>query len=387
MNKRILLKLLYLLQPVAFGSWLPRIPDVKLALELGAAELAVSLMGLPVGIVLVLPIATLLLGKIGNRATITIGFLVMLFFMPLVVGSVSQTMLFLTLCAVGATNTLLLLALNVDAARIERVEHISILNTCHGFGSVGLMLGSFFGSLLASLSLAPVWAVGLMVTAILPLVLALIHLLPAATTNHKDDTPAQNRVSVIPSWPLLSICLFAFGIAMTEGAIADWSAVYLVDRFSADGGAAGVGFTVFAAAVALGRFMGDAIKTRLGTVATARLFGVFALAGFTLVIGSSTMHWVFIGFAVLGFGVSVGYPLAVSSASVLTGSGLRPERNVATLTFVALLGFLAGPLLIGFIAEFWGIRIGLVVLLPMLVMSLVLATGLGRNSLPKSQQL
>jgi MFS family permease len=166
----------------------------------------------------------------------------------------------------------------------------------------------------------------------------------------------------LPGKALIGICLFVFGITMTEGAIADWSAVFLRDVFGAEPATAGIGYSVFAGMVAAGRFVGDWLKARLGAVATARLCGCFSLIGMALIVLAPISWLAFAGFAAAGFGVSVGFPLAVTAAAGLTD---RPTAaSVAILSFIALFGFLIGPPMIGLVAEHLGLRYGLATLLP-----------------------
>ena len=117
------------------------------------------------------------------------------------------------------------------------------------------------------------------------------------------------------------------------------------------------------------------MKARFGAVAAARLCGALALAGMGCVLAAPGAGFAIAGFALAGFGVSVGFPLAVTAAAALTD---RPAASsVAILTFVALSGFLVGPPLIGFAAEYMGIRTGLAMLLPGLAASFALAGALG----------
>jgi MFS family permease len=168
---------------------------------------------------------------------------------------------------------------------------------------------------------------------------------------------------------LLGICAFTFGITMTEGAIADWSAVYLKEVLSAGGAATGLGYSVFACLVAAGRFGGDSMKARFGAVAIARGCGSAALVGLLIVLFAPSTLVALIGFGAIGIGVSVGFPLAVTASAGLTD---RPAAaSVAILSFMALLGFLVGPPVIGFVGEFWGLRTGLAILLVPLTISLV----------------
>ncbi|MGH6805910.1 MAG: MFS transporter, partial [Ensifer adhaerens] len=78
MTSQRLIMLIFFLQPIAFGAWLPRIPDIQQKLGLGPAELAVALLGMPAGILLTLPFAGRFVAWIGGRATILYGFVVFL---------------------------------------------------------------------------------------------------------------------------------------------------------------------------------------------------------------------------------------------------------------------------------------------------------------------
>ena len=137
--------------------------------------------------------------------------------------------------------------------------------------------------------------------------------------------------------------------------------------------AAGYGLSLFAACLAICRFLGDWLKARLGPVLLARLSGSVAVVALILVIAQINVPTVFIGFALLGIGVAVSFPLAVSAAGLLKG---RTSMHLAYLSFGAILAFLAGPPLIGFIAEATELRWGLATLLPLLLLSLVFTGAL-----------
>ena len=249
------------------------------------------------------------------------------------------------------------------------------MNTCHGFWSLGIMSGSLIGSGLAALAIAPHWAVTGTALATLPFAVLASRALPRYAAS--GEAGGQPHASwKLPGKALVGVCLFVFGITMTEGAVADWSAVFLRDVFSAGTGLAGIGYSIFAGMVASGRFVGDRLKGRLGAVATARFCGCFSLAGMALVVLAPHPVLAFAGFACVGFGVSVGFPLAVTAAASLTD---RPTAaSVAILSFVALFGFLVGPPLIGFVAEATGMRYGLATLIPVLALSLAMTGMLSR---------
>ena len=362
-----LIMTVFALQPVAFGAWLPRIPDMRAALDLTPALLALCLLGLPVGILSMLPFAGRFVARIGARRVLIGGFVVFLAVMPLAAFASSALQLFLGLMAAGVAMSVLELALNISADRLERHSGRLIMNTCHGCWSLGIMAGSLIGSGLAGLGLSPALSGSLVAAAIVPLALLAAVALPAlpAPPVTQPARPGPTRKAM--GMDIIGLGLFVIGIAMTEGAIADWSALYLRDVFTADSAAAGLGYAGFAALVTCGRLGGDRLKAAIGTLPLARLCGGAALLGLGLVVAAPVAALAYLGFAVTGFGVSVGFPLAVSAAAALPGR--LPEKTVAALSFMALLGFLIGPVLIGTLADLAGLRIGLAGLLPILALS------------------
>ena len=380
MTRERLIMLVFFLQPIAFGSWLPRIPDIQQALGLGPAELAVALLGMPVGILVTLPFAGRLVARIGGRATILYGFPVYLGLVWLPAWAPGIEALFVALALLGAAIATLELGLNVVADAIEKRSDRLIMSTCHGFWSLGIMAGSLVGIGFAAAGAAPHLALPIAAAAMLPGCVVAARALPDlhAREAAKEEHAAGRRR--MPSLALLGICLFVFGVTMTEGAVADWSAVFLRDVFQQTDAAAGFGYSAFAFMVAASRFGGDRLKAQYGAVALARVCGITSIVGLVLVALSPAASLALLGFAAVGFGVSVGFPLAVTAAADQTD---RPAAaSVAILSFVALLGFLIGPPLIGFVAEHAGMRYGLAMLLPALVASLALTGRLrtGRAS-------
>ncbi len=363
-----LVMLIFFLQPIAFGSWLPRIPDVQARLGLGPADLAIALLGMPVGILLTLPFAGRFVSRIGGRATVIYGFAVFLAVVALPAFADSIVTLFAALAVVGVALSTLELGLNVEADRAEKITGLVIMSRCHGFWSLGIMAGSLIGAGAVALHLPAQWSIAIVALLVLPVALAASVRLPVDAKARAAATEDARAPFKLPSVALLGICAFTFGITMTEGAIADWSAVYLKEVLLAGGALTGLGYSIFACLVAAGRFGGDHMKARFGAVAIARVCGCAALLGMLIVLLAPNTLTALAGFAAIGFGVSVGFPLAVTAAASLTD---RPAAaSVAILSFMALLGFLIGPPLIGFAGELWGLRVGLAVLLVPLAASL-----------------
>ncbi len=369
--------LIFFLQPIAFGSWLPRIPDVQQALGLGPAGLAIALLGLPCGTLLTLPFAGPLVGRIGPRMAILVGFVLYTIAASLPAFAMNPVMLFVALMLAGSTISFVELGLNVQADAVEKATGSVIMTTSHGFWSVGSMVGSLIGSGLAAVGLEAKWAIMTVAIIVLPVALVVANMLPSYAPDAPKSGEPQRSVWAFPSWALLGICFFVFGITMTEGAMADWSAIFLRDALGAEAGMVGLGYSVFAMMVAAGRFGGDTLKRRFGAVDTARICGTLAVFGAVLLFFAPNTAVALVGFAVIGLGVSVGFPLAVTAAASLTDR--TASANVAILSFIALLGFLVGPPVIGFVAEHFDMRVGIACLVPVLLVSLFLtgrlATG------------
>jgi len=361
--------LVFFLQPVAFGSWLPRIPDVQQALGLGPAGLAFALLGLPCGTLLTLPFAGPLVGRIGPRMAILTGLVLYSIATCLPAFAANPVILFAALMLVGSSLSFVELGLNVQADVVEKATGSVIMTTSHGFWSVGIMVGSLLGSALAAAGLEAKWAIMLVAGVVLPVALIVARTLPVFAPEAPRQEN-QRSVWALPSWALLGICFFVFGITMTEGAMADWSAIFLRDALGAESGIVGLGYSVFAMMVAAGRFGGDTLKRRFGAVNTARICGTLAVAGAAILFVSPNTPIALFGFAIIGLGVSVGFPLAVTAAASLTDR--TASANVAILSFVALLGFLVGPPVIGFVAEHFDMRLGIACLVPVLLVSLLL---------------
>ncbi len=371
MTPQRLIMAAFFLQPLAFGSWLPRIPEVQHALGLDHATLAMALLGLPVGILVTLPFAGPLTARIGGRNAIIYGIAAFLVAIVLPAWAWNVQSLFACLVAAGSAMSIAELGLNIKADEIEKNGGRMIMSTCHGFWSLGVMAGSLVAAGFAAFALTPgISQLAFAVILFIPSMLG-TRLLPQDRSGAQDTEKKEKKRLGLPHPILIGICLFTIGITMTEGAAADWSAVFLRDMFGAGPAQAGIGYSVFAMMVAAGRFTGDRVKARFGAVFAARGSALIGLAGVAVIFTASVPAVAVFGFALLGAGASLGFPLAVTAAADAPGG--TPAGNVAILSFMALAGFLLGPPMIGFAAQATDIRWGLAVLAPALTVSIVLA--------------
>ena len=372
---------IFFIQPVVLGVWLALIPKVQSGLNLDTSQLALGLMGTPAGMLMTLPFAGKMANTFGIRKILYIGFPVYFFSITLIGQAGGLYSLLLVLFLVGVCGSLLTLALNVHASRVEKHTRRVIMNRCHGFWSLGIMAGSFLGSVLESES--TVWLILIIcASASFPLALLLCLGLPSyENVNSAEMSPAL----VITQFPaiLIGICFFTFGISMTEGAMANWASVYVKEMLGSEAQGTGYGFGLFAAFVAFGRFFGDSLKIKLGTIKVARIFVNISILGLIFLVIANDLWLALAGFALIGLGVSVGFPLAVTAAASIDDK--REASYVAFLSLIALIGFLVGPPIIGFLANTTSIKTGLTMLFPGLLLSLFLSSKL-RSSKPKKKE-
>ena len=374
LQKRVLW--LFFLQPIVFGAWIPRIPEIQTKLTLDPAGLALALAGSPIGTLITLAFAGRLVHALGARRTILFFFPLFFATMTLPLITSSLPVLMLALALMGSSISVLELGLNIAADEAERRENAIIMSKAHGFWSFGLMTGTALGALAAGFHLAPIYADLIISVIVLPVALWVARGLP----------PVENVVQepagkiALPHPILLGICLYVFGTTVTEGAASDWSAIYMRDAFGSSPGVGGIAVTTFSLSVALTRMTGDRLKQRFGPASLARTLALVGLIGVVIIVLAPHELIGIAGFVLLGIGAAVAFPLGVTAS--LNAPGRNASSNVATLSFIALTGFLVGPLLIGTVTQHWGIRAGLGVIFPMLALSALLAPALSRRARP-----
>ena len=364
----LLIMALFGLQPMAFGAWLALIPYIKTSLDLNKADLSLALLGMPLALIPMLQLASRVVARIGPRRT----FAVMLpiqtaaVLLPFAAGGVGT--LFLALACFGAVIAFLEVALNTYAGRLEKAAGAYIMSRCHGFWALGVGVGSFLVTVL--FPLGPVVAV--LVICVLSAALGIWAglSLPRLTGEAEGPGPARQTLREMPK-ALFVIAIFVLFITMAEGAMSDWAAVYLAERWGGSPEDAGIAVTVFAGFLDAGRFAGDWLKARLGPGGVARFTVGLALTGLVLMTVPTPLPFFFIGVALVGLGVSVGFPLGISAAAALDDT--HEAQNIATMAMIAMTAFLIAPPLIGFAADAVTLRFAIMLLIPGLIVSFVLS--------------
>ncbi len=365
----------FFLQALLLANWLPRIPDVEASLGLSHSALAVGLVGLPLGMFLGIAVAGPLIERFTARRTILFALSGLCVALVLPGFAWNVPALLTALFLMGACFALTDVAMNVEAARIEIGLGRRIMNTCHGFWSLGSMVGAVMSGGMAQAGLTTGIHLAIVAAIALPVGIATALALPQfepVTAERREAGPAF----ALPSLSLIGLCLFVFGMVMVEQVSRNWGGVFLRDVVDASPAAIGLSIGAFSLFMAIGRFLGDPLSDRFGAVPLARAFGALAIAGILLTVSASGMIQAVVGFVAMGLGVSVGFPLAISAAAARTDRS--PATNVAALAFFAYSSSLVGPTMVGFVSEDAGLRIGFATILPLVVLSTLLAGQLRR---------
>lgn len=334
-----------------FGNWATLIPYVKQKFLLDDALLGLMLLCLPLGAMMFNPIAAVLVRKFGFQRVTVAGMLFnsIVYFFPVVVGVVE--LLPVSLFLVGVGMTILNIAVNTTATSIEQNEGLSIMATCHGMFSVGLMTGALMRSITLLFQMQESWHMALMcfLAFFLGLIASGSLLSIRKPTEQGEKATAPSRRSYIPTGALLTIIVISVCTNMTEGSMTDWASLYMKEVVQTNPYFIGWGLFGYSAFMALGRFFGDGIIPRFGRNKVLTYGGLLSFLGLLLVILFPITPVAIAGFACIGLGVSCGAPILYASASRYPG--LPDAGGLAMMNTYAMGGFLAGPAVIGFISN------------------------------------
>lgn len=366
------IKLIFLLQAIASGTFFTRIPDLQAGLALDAGTLGLAFIGQPVGAIAMFLFASSLVERLGTRLILLYGLPLLaltLFSMAL---APSALLLSIAVALNSGLFALTSVTMNVEADRIEAASGQRLMNTCHALWSLGQLSVFLIGVLLRGLGVPVSIHFGLFVPLILIGTLALlIGFEPAPARGHTGGVRAR---FALPSAATLRLLGFMLGGSAVESATRTWSVIYARDSFDAPGWADGLTLPVFVGAVGLCRFFADNWTHRFGPARLARGLMAVALAGAVVIVFAPSLPIALFGFALLGFGIGTTFPASTSAAAQL---GDRPaSENVAALTMSVQTVMLGAPALMGAIANVFDARAIYVTVLPMLALALILSRGL-----------
>lgn len=371
-SARLAVAVVFFVSGAGIANWVARIPAIQQKLGLSNSALGVALLGTAVGSLLAMPTTGWLIARVGSRPVTKLAALAYCMALPLPTLAPNLPLLTSALMVVGALFGALDVAMNAQAIAVEQRYRLPIMSSFHGLYSVGGMVGAACGGLVASLGVHP--KPHLLGTALLLemlVVLASRRLLPTDV-----ESVTTGPTFALPTRSLLNLGILAFCILLSEGAMADWSAVYLRQTLGTGPGLAASGYAVFSLAMAVCRLTGDRLTQHLGPVWMVRFGGTIAATGMGLSLVIAQPFATLIGFASVGVGLSCLVPIVFSAAGRTPGT--TPGLALAAVTTTGYCGLLCGPPLIGFVADFLNLRVALGIVVVMSAMSAVLARTVAR---------
>jgi fucose permease len=364
---------------VAFASFLSRAPGVRDALGLSSAQLGLLLLCLSGGSMVGLPLSGPILHRFGPAHTVLAGSLtattgLVTLAAGLQVGIAGPAAVGFVLIGLGVG--VWDVAMNVEGADVERRLGRSLMPRLHAAFSLGTMAGAGVGAASAAAGV-PLAVQVLLVAVLVPvsMVVAVRFFLPV---HHDAGQGASGGAAALAAWQeprTLVIGLLVLGFAFIEGSANDWIAVAMVDGHGASEAIGAIAFGLFVTAMTLGRLVGGSILERLGRVAVLRVTAVITLAGLLLVLFGGSTAGALAGASLWGLGASLGFPVGISAAA---DDPVRAAARVSVVSSIGYVAFLAGPPLIGLLAERAGILRALLVVLGALTLGL-LTSGASRS--------
>ncbi len=358
-KNRISIGILFLLCGLNFATWATRIPDFKYLLHLSDAELGTVLMGLPLGSLVSLPIAGWLISKFNSRIICIVAVVLYIIIIPIIGFSVSSYMLFGCLFFFGMAGDVLNIAMNTQVVALEAKMNKIIMSSFHAVFSIGLMLGALLGGFLARLGFdfqSHFYLIAGINVLSIPLFYP--HLLIDGNKLPDENKPKSSILNL--GRYLTILALVAFCGMLCEGAMADWITLYFKEEVNLTSYSTTIGFSSFALAMVVGRFSGDYISQNFGVRNILTLNGFLISGGMLFTLYLPTVELKIVGCFLTGLGISTIVPLIYSQAG--NQKNIEPAIAIAGVSTIAYIGFLIGPVLIGYLADFFNLQNALILL-------------------------
>ena len=326
------------------ASWAPLIPLLRERLAIGEDVLGMMLLCIGIGSLLTMPLSGAAAVRFGCRKTLSVAstFFALILLVLCLVDSMVLTAI--SLLVFGAMMGCIDVVVNIQAVLVEKASKRRLMSGMHALWSVGGFVGAgLFGVWVGTLGLTPFVstciAVGIM---LLTLAFFARHLLPFGGEG-------GGAMVAVPKGIVTFVGVVACIAFLVEGAVMDWSGVFLTTVKGLDMSLAGTGFTVFSAAMLIMRLLGDAAVQKLGQKPVVLGGSLLAFLGFLLVIFAPSQLLLYAGFFAIGIGSANVVPVFFS----LLGKqkDMPISMAVPAVSTLGYLGILMGPAAIGFLAH------------------------------------
>jgi len=342
---RIAVASFYFCMGFSFMSWASRIPDIKIKLNLSEGELGSILLALPVGQLLMMPVSGRLVTKYGSKTILSFAILLYAIELTNLGWVTSGWQLALALFVFGIVGNMSNISVNTQGVLAEKIYERPIMTTFHGVWSLAGFTGSLTGLLMMNLGLTPRQHFFIVAAIVITIVFIARRYLITGTSA----TTQRKKFFSKPEGVLVKLGVIAFCSMAAEGTMFDWSGVYFREVVKAPHSLVIMGLSTFMVMMAIGRFAGDRVISRIGRKRTLQLSGIVIFSGLMISVLFPYLVTATIGFFIVGLGVSSVIPTVYSTAA--RSAKAAPGMALAGVSSIGFLGFLMGPPLIGYIAQ------------------------------------
>lgn len=347
LRHRVAVSIMFLMNGLLVGGWAPAIPVFKDNHALAESQLGLMILLIGIGSLLTMPVTGAIIARRGSTGILKIAAAACVFLLPLALFAPTLWLAGIALLMFGGGLGSMDVAMNANAARVEGVHGKPIMSSCHGFWSLGALIGSgvggtllgFFGLGTQALAIAAMMLVGT--------VLAAPRLM--ADEVERGEGIEIPKLALPRTLTIYLVALIAFAGFTAEGTVLDWAALFLREDRAVPEWMAGYAFAAFAGTMALVRFVGDPVRTRLGDLRTMQVSAALAFVGFLTAGLMPSLPGTILGFAIAGLGLANVVPIAFAAADRVPG--IPRGIGISIATFCGYAGILVAPPLIGFVAE------------------------------------
>ncbi|MBO1770108.1 MFS transporter [Agrococcus sp. TF02-5] len=369
-----------------YASWMARVPHVRDMLDVSTGEMGLLLLGISIGSVTGLLVASHVIHALGARLVISIGMISVSVGLALAGWAADAGLAWLVVGGFilgGSLTGMTDVAMNISGAANERAVGKPIMPIFHAFFSFGTVAGAGLGALCEALGIGVGWQATGVAVVTAALGITIHRYLPADTVaEHEEPVTLRERLAVWKDPRTLLLGLLVLGMSLTEGSANDWLALTMVDGhgFSNEGGA--IMLALFLTAMTGGRLLGVMLLERFGRVPVLRGTAALAAIGLLLVIFADQPALVVAGVLLWGVGASLGFPVGMSAAA---DEPRLAAARVGTVSAIGYIAFLAGPPLLGLLGDLVGLRLAMLAVLVFVLLSL-LTSHVARERTPTPEE-
>jgi MFS family permease len=364
---RIAVKIAFFLNGFIYANWVSRLPRIQEHFHAHDGIIGIVLFSLSLGAVAAMPFTGWAIIKNGSRRITLFSLLAYCALVPLIPLMPGIPTLVILFVIMGISTGMLDVAMNAQAVMVEQQYRKPIMTSFHALFSIGMALGAWCATLFTDFEFSLVQHLSLITTVSLAAVLW-------SSRNLIYDKPQERTESGpllrIPNGALITVGVIAFCSMIGEGAMSDWTVNYMENITKASKTLAPIGLSAFATAMTLGRIFGDRVRAKLGDAKLIIWGGILASMGLVLALMAPEPYIAIAGFFLVGLGLSTIVPIAYSIAG--NTKNLPSGVGIAMVTTIGYSGFLFGPPIIGFVAYFYNLRVGLGAVLVLFVVMTVL---------------